>query len=296
MAAAPSGDATVREASPDALETPSGKSAATENFPVASLLISARLRPHIGAFYAFVRAADDIADNADLAPDDKLRRLGRLEAGLLADAADVPAKAAALRVSLSQTGVTPRHALDVLDAFKQDAVQTRYADWAELIAYCNRSAAPVGRYLLDLHGEARSAYRESDALCNALQIINHLQDCADDYRQLDRVYLPQDWLVAEGCDVSALRAPAAAPTLRAVLDRTLAGVEVLLETARRLPFVLRSRRLALESAVIVAIAERLTARMRTEDPLAHRVKLSKREAGACAVIGCWRQARGRWRR
>lgn len=278
------------------IETPSGKSAATENFPVASWLIAAPLRPHIMAFYGFVRAADDIADNGALAPADKLARLERFEAALLGRIADEPAleKAARLRASLAETGVTPRHALDVIDAFKQDAVKTRYADWTELIGYCDRSAAPVGRYLLDLHGEDKAGYAASDALCNALQIINHLQDCADDFRDLDRVYLPQDWMGEARCNVTALDAPAAVPALRQVLDRTVAGVEILLETARRLPFVLRSRRLALESAIIVALAERLTARLKVEDPLATRVKLSKRQSLVCAISGMSRQFRGRW--
>lgn len=279
-----------------ALETPSGKSAATENFPVASWLIAAPLRPHIMAFYGFVRAADDIADNGALTPAEKLARLERFEAALLGRVADEPAfeKAVQLRASFAQTGVTARHALDVVDAFKQDAVKTRYANWDELIGYCDRSAAPVGRYLLDLHGEDKAGYAASDALCNALQIINHLQDCGDDRRDLDRVYLPQNWMEEAGCSVSALDASAAAPPLRRVLDRTIAGIEALLEDARHLPFVLRSRRLALESAVIVAIAERLTARLAREDPLAMRVKLSKGQSLSCAVSGALRQLRGRW--
>ncbi|MBM3491009.1 MAG: squalene synthase HpnC [Alphaproteobacteria bacterium] len=276
------------------VETPSGKHAGTENFPVASRLIARRLRRHVMAFYAFARAIDDIADSPELAPEDKLERLGRFEAGLLDPSADAPDKAAALARSLQATHVTQRHALDLIDAFRQDAVQGRYADWHDLMQYCDRSAAPVGRYLLDLHGEARGLYPLADALCNALQVLNHLQDCADDYRQLDRVYLPQDWLAAEGIEVTALAAPAASAGLRRALDRCLAATDALLHAARPLPLELASRRLALESAVILAIAERLSALLKRADPLAGRVRLDRRQDIAAACTGLWRQLAGRW--
>ena len=88
------------------------------------------------------------------------------------------------------SGVTSAHCHELLAAFRQDATKTRYADWGELMGYCRLSASPVGRYLLDLHGKSRDTWPASDALCDALQVINHLQDCADDHRQLDRVYIP----------------------------------------------------------------------------------------------------------
>jgi phytoene/squalene synthetase len=147
------------------------------------------------------------------------------------------------------------------------------------------SAAPVGRYLLDLHGEDRAGYRASDALCNALQVLNHLQDCQDDYRQLDRVYLPQDWLAAAGTGVEALDAAAAGPGLRQVIDRCLDGTDALIAIAQLLPGQLRSRRLAMESAVIVRIAERLSRLLRRRDPLAGRVKLSGLQFAGCALAG-----------
>ena len=210
-----------------ALETPSGKGARDENFPVGSWLLPAPLRPHVAAFYAFVRAADDIADNPELAPDEKIARLERFEAALTgppALAASLP-KAQALRASLAATGVSPRHAQDLLAAFKRDATKLRYRDWPDLLGYCALSASPVGRYLLDLHGEAGELYRFSDPLCDALQVLNHLQDCRDDYRALDRVYLPLDSFAAAGIGVEALDRPATRPALRQVLDRALDGVD-----------------------------------------------------------------------
>lgn len=268
------------------IEAPSGKTAAGENFPVGSFLLPARLRPHVKAFYAFARAADDIADSPDLPPDDKIARLDRLAAALRGEASD-PALGVAhrLRRSLAETGVAARHALDLLDAFRQDAKKTRYAGWDELMAYCRRSAAPVGRYLLDLHGETHELYPASDALCNALQVLNHLQDCGEDYRSLDRVYIPEDWLAEAGTGIAALGGTSCESALRSVLDRMLDETDRLLDTAEPLPGGLRSRRLAMEAAAILAIARRLAALLRMRDPLAGRVKLSRRTYAACIARG-----------
>lgn len=258
------------------VETPSGKNAAYENFPVGSFLLPASLRPHVAIFYAFARAIDDIADNPNLSADEKVRRLSGFEDALSGRERD-PGFATALRMraSLDETGVPVRHCLDLIAAFKQDATKLRYKDWDDLLGYCILSAAPVGRYLLDLHGGSRDGYGPSDALCMALQIINHLQDCQADYRALDRVYLPGDWLAAEGARVEELNAPSVSPALRRVIDRTLAATDRLMVDARRLPAGLVSRRLAMESGAIVAIADALIARLKREDPLAARVQLGK---------------------
>jgi hydroxysqualene synthase len=271
-------------------ETPSGKSAATENFPVGSFLIAAPLRPHVAAFYAFARAIDDIADNPDLPPAEKIARLEGFAAALTGgDSGPGFEKAVRLRESLAATGVPPRHGLDLVEAFKLDAVKLRYADWDDLInGYCMLSAAPVGRYLLDLHGESVAGYPASDALCNALQVLNHLQDCQDDYRQLKRVYLPRDWLAAAGARIEDLDATAASAGVRQVIDRCLDGTDRLIAVARTLPGRLRSRRLAMESAVIVRIAEQLGALLRRRDPLAVRVKLSRAAFLGCGIYGILR--------
>ena len=103
--------------------------------------------------------------------------------------------------------LSPRHAQDLLAAFKLDVTKLRYRDWDDLIGYCSLSAMPVGRFVLDVHGESRGTWPANDALCAALQIINHLQDCKDDYRNLDRVYVPLDPLAARGIGVEALGEP-----------------------------------------------------------------------------------------
>ncbi len=282
-----------------AIETPSGKGAGDENFPVGSRLLPARLRPHVARYYRFARAIDDIADNGELAPEDKIRRLDRFALAITDPTDTDPAleTAHAMRESLAETGVTPRHCLDLIKAFKQDAVKLRYEDWPDLLNYCEYSANPVGRYLLDLHGEETSAYVYSDALCSALQVLNHLQDCGDDYRTLDRVYLPEDRLASEGLEVTVLADGPSPLGLRRVLDHCLDGVEELMATAELLPQHLKSWRLAMESEVIVRLAQRLTRRLRAGDPLAGRVALTKGDfilAGLGGMAGeSWRRLAGR---
>lgn len=268
------------------METPSGKDAAYENFPVGSWLLPAALRPHIARFYAYARAIDDIADDASLPPGEKIARLDGFAAAIRGTTTDTGfAKAHAMRESLAATGVTTQHCLDLISAFQQDAVKTRYASWADLIDYCDRSAAPVGRYLLDLHGGSQDGYVASDALCNGLQVINHLQDCQEDYRRLDRVYLPTEWLEEAGATVADLDRTVSGPGLRRVLDRCLDGTERLLQTATALPSGLRSRRLAMESAAILVIARSIVRRLWRGDPLAGRIQLSKPQFALCCLRG-----------
>ncbi|WP_222874103.1 squalene/phytoene synthase family protein [Hankyongella ginsenosidimutans] len=229
-------------AASDAPEANSGKGAADENFPVGSFLIASHLRPHVAAFYAFARAADDIADHAELAADDKIARLDALEAALTGQQGFGAgyAKAHRLRESLAQCGVTDAHARALLSAFRQDATKTRYANWAELHDYCRRSADPVGRFLLDLHGEDPALYPASDALCSALQVLNHLQDMGDDLQQIDRCYVALDWLAAAGGSIDDVRAARLSPALRTTMHQMLDATDIWVRQARALPRGLRT--------------------------------------------------------
>jgi farnesyl-diphosphate farnesyltransferase len=268
----------MSEALAASVETASGKAAGDENFPVGSVLIRPALRPHVHAFYNFARNGDDIADNHDLAPADKLARLDRMAAVLTGTAETGSPSALALRASQAQTGVTDRHSLDLLGAFKQDAVKNRYANWIELLDYCRLSAMPVGRQVLDLHGEAQATHAPSDALCAALQVLNHLQDCADDLAAMDRCYFPQDMLDAEGASIADLRGPAATPALRRVMDRMLDETDRLNDEAEALPRSVKDWRLRVETGTILKLSHRLAARLRFQDPVAGRVKLSRTDA------------------
>jgi squalene synthase HpnC len=241
-----------------------------ENFPVASLLIAPRHRPTILAFYRFVRAADDIADSPVLSAPEKVARLDRLEAGLLG--ADDPApEALTLRRALAARNLSPRHAQDLLTAFRTDATKLRYRDWDDLIGYCTYSAMPVGRFVLDVHGEDRRTWPASDALCAALQIINHLQDCGKDYRSLDRVYIPVDAMERHRVRLEDLGAERASPALRSCVRDLAARTRDLLHEAAPFAMLIDDLRLALEVAVIQKLAISLVGRLMRRDPLSERV-------------------------
>ena len=139
-----------------------------------------------------------------------------------------------------------------------------------------------------LHGESVEAYPASDALCNALQVLNHLQDCGDDYRTLNRVYLPEDWLAEGGVEVEELGGPRSSAALRSVIDRCLDATVLLLASAELLPARLRNVRFAMEAAAIVSIAKQLGRELRRRDPLAERVELTRSRFGICCALGIGR--------
>jgi hydroxysqualene synthase len=273
------------------VETPSGKWRDGENFPVGSLLIRRNLRVHVHAFYRFARNADDIADNPELSAAEKIRRLDHMAAVLDGAPGEASPSAAAMRQSLAATAMTAQHCHDVLRAFRQDAGKRRYGDWDELMEYCRYSASPVGRQLLDLHRESRETWPPSDALCSALQVLNHLQDCAQDFRLLDRVYLPTADLAAAGIDVTALRAEQSNPALRRVFDTLLARTSDLVDAARGLSPRVAAPGLRCECAVITELAARLLRRLQLGDPLAARVGLGKTDFLAAFLVGLGRGIR-----
>ncbi len=247
----------------------------SESFPVASLLLARPLRAPVLAFYRFVRLADDVADAPDRPAAEKLARLAALETALVtADPAEPAAAALAEVDRTSGTGMAEARLL--LDAFRQDAVKQRYADWEELLDYCRRSANPVGRFLLRLHREPESAVAPADALCTALQILNHLQDLGPDRQRLDRVYLPLPWLEQAGGE-AAFFAPHATAARRRILDAALDQADALLAIAGDLPARLRSRRLAAQAAATIACGRALSARLRRRDPLPSRVAVRRAE-------------------
>jgi len=260
----------------------SGKGHHDENFPVASFLLRPAHRAPILAFYRFARLADDVADHASAKPADKLARLAAMEATLLGRSEAEP-EARALREVMAERGLDRRHALDLLEAFRRDVTTLRYADWTALIDYCSVSAMPVGRFVLDVHGEDRATWEASDALCAALQIVNHLQDCGKDYRALDRVYLPQDMLAAAGATTDDLVAPHASPGLRSVIAAMAERTEGLLDRSAPFARAIADRRLGMEVAIIQRLAVDLARRLRLRDPLADRVHHGKAEAAMLAA-------------
>jgi phytoene/squalene synthetase len=188
-----------------------------------------------------------------------------------------------LRRTLEAHRLAPDHALDLLEAFRRDVVKLRYRDWDDLLDYCRYSAMPVGRFVLDVHGESRDSWAANDALCAALQVINHLQDCAKDYEELDRVYIPADFLAAARIDVGALAVSPASPALRAVIAGLAAKNADLLEQSRVFAGQIRDARLALEVDLIQTLAEDLNRTLTQRDPLSEKVHHSKVDVAALFV-------------
>jgi hydroxysqualene synthase len=255
-------------------ELQSGKGHGDENFPVASFLIAPRHRPPVLAFYKFVRAADDVADSPTAAPDAKLALLEQMRASLMGESNAVP-EGVRLRAVLAEHGLSPVHALDLLEAFRRDCTKLRYQDWDDLIDYCRYSAMPVGRFVLEVHGERQSLWPANDALCAALQVINHLQDCAKDYRELNRVYIPEPLLTAAGIGVEALGEDKANPALARVISALARKNAGLLEISRPFAGGIKDGRLALEVDLIQTLADDLNTMLMNRDPLSEAVHHSK---------------------
>jgi len=259
---------------------PGEKTHRDENFPVASGLVSKKHRPVIMAFYHFARAADDIADDPGLSEREKVAGLDAYEATLLGKDDNV-AVAVPLREALSKRGLSPKHAQDLLVAFRMDASKNRYKDWDDLLGYCEYSANPVGRFVLDVHGESRTTWPANDALCSALQINNHLQDCGADFRRLNRVYVPLDSLAAHGATVEELGAAKSAPQLLACIHDLARQTKELLGSADLSRRVV-DLRLSLEVAAIERLARKIVGMLMVRDPLSERVHLSK--SGSAAIL------------
>lgn len=253
---------------------------------MASLLLPPHVRHQVMAFYCFARLADDVADDPALSPDDKLARLDALETALAGRAATTDSlPALRLREAVSGDEELLGYAAQLLQAFRRDALVDHCRDWGDLMTYCRFSAAPVGRFLLTLHGEGPDTLPPADSLCAALQVLNHLQDVTDDLAALRRVYLPRDWLQMAGLGRDALRAGHTSPELRRVFDVALDHVDGLIELARPLPGRIVNRRLRCQAAITVQVAERLSARLRRADPLASKVKLSPLDYVLAVVWG-----------
>ena len=276
-----------------AADLASGKGHTDENFPVASHLIAPAFRAPIMAFYRVARLADDVADHATATPEQKLARLAEIEASLTGKSEASP-EAVALRVVLAERGLGWEHMLDLLEAFRRDVTKLRYQSWDELMDYCRHSAMPVGRFVLDVHGESRATWPASDALCVALQVINHLQDCAKDYHEIDRVYLPQQTLDACGANVEMLAEDAGDPAITAAIRVLADNTTQLLKTSRPFAGQIRDLRLALEVGAIQRMAESLNQRLRERDPLSQDTHHSRLEAVAVGLLGVGRTIQERF--
>ena len=267
-----------------ASELRSGKGDRDENFPVASWIIHPRHRALILAYYNFVRTADDIADHATLPPDQKLAYLDLLEAELLGEG-DTQAEAVILRRALAERGMAPRHALDVLIAFRMDVTKLRYENWDEVIHYCRYSAMPVGRFMLDVHGESTSTWAASDALCAGSRSTTTSRIAARIFASsIASICRATRWpRVAPRSSSSGLtQSP---PAMLACLQALAVRNEALLDEGRSLSAEIRDFRLGVDVAVIQAYADRIVRLLKVRDPLRERVHLNKFELLTFSLAG-----------
>ncbi|MDX9690138.1 MAG: squalene synthase HpnC [Proteobacteria bacterium] len=269
------------------IEMPSGKNETTENFPVTKLIDKTH-RPHVAAYYSFARAADDISDSETLSPEEKILRLDQFDAALMNESDNSIESVIPLRNSLKETGVSSDHARELLVAFKRDVTKLRYKNWEELLDYCRYSAAPVGRYLLDLHGEDHASWPANDALCSVLQITNHIQDCATDLCELNRLYIPLDMLAARGATIDDVKAKTSSPSLRSVFNDMIDKMGPMMDLAHTFPPQVKNRMLRIDTAVINNVADELLRELTKRDPLAEPVKLSKGQKLMALIDGVLR--------
>ena len=269
------------------MQKTASKTAKDENFPVGSIFLPKKLRPHIACFYNFARYADDIADSSVLSKDRKIAKLEALELVLegKAKADDETKVASSLKQSLIDAGVTNKHALDLLKAFKQDANEKEYQVWEELIYYCTYSASPVGRYMLELHNQPLSTHWSSDRLCVVLQILNHLQDLKKDYLNLKRIYLPSELMQQFGVKAEDLAKEEATKGLLELINNILDKTDNMLFEAKILPQITTNLGLRIEIAVILELALRLSLKLRNEDPIKNKVSLSKADWVKALIFG-----------
>jgi hydroxysqualene synthase len=294
-----------------------------ENFPVAGWFLAGRHRAAVQAYYAFARLADDIADSTQLTVIQKLAALDDVEKALIHGAGSYNAPTAAARhlgALLRERDISLDVASDLLVAFRADARNPPIRAYAELTAYCAKSANPVGRFLLALHGET-AANDPSDNLCAALQILNHIQDVRVDAEALKRCYIPLAWLNAQGIDLIDLLDPDGLTTtapdftpirddgmhgdgdedvaletsarakpiddvkLQACLNKLLDEVDGLLVGAQSLPQCIQDRGLRAQSTAILVLAKSLATRLRNGNPWRYRISLTAFDWLRAALVG-----------
>jgi squalene synthase HpnC len=262
-----------------------------ENFPVASILLPKKLRPAVEAIYAFARSADDLADEGEAAIPQRLAALNAYENALnqieQGQTSSDP-MFARLQQVIAQYQLPMQPFYDLLSAFKQDVVTTRYADFALLLDYCRRSANPVGCLMLNLYRATDTRnMRDSDAICSALQLINFWQDVAIDW-QKQRIYLPLDTLAQFQVSEQHIEEQINDAAWQAMLGYEVQRARALMLSGSNLPLRLPGR-IGWELRLVVQGGLRILERIErvNYDVFRHRPKLGWRD---WLVIG-WRALR-----
>ncbi len=248
-----------------------------ENFPVVSMLLAKKYHEVVMDYYRFARYSDDVADNPKLSKDEKLAQLDEIENIFLGKA--YKGKKLGFAVKLRETfikeNLSSSLATDLLVAFRQDAKNLPYQTWGQLVEYCRYSAAPVGRFMLAIHDENPSTYLPSNALCVALQIVNHIQDLKYDAKLLKRVYIPTDMQKKYNVKTADFLKNQSSAEVKALIKDMISRVKGLLKDAQILPQIVNSYRLRSELYVILSLTNIMIKSIENGDVLTQEIKLSK---------------------
>ncbi len=266
----------------------SGKSYSDENFPVASFLMTKKIRSIVRVFYFFARMADDIADHQTLSSNQKKNIL------LFFDNAISKSKKTNNKVldkmiaRFKELPSGKKYSRNLLKAFMMDASNKKYKNWNDLLYYCKFSANPVGRFVIDAVNERKNIekiYEASDSLCTALQIINHIQDCKKDFKELNRVYIPESFFKKYSLDKKILRKSKSIENFERLKIEIVDNVLVSLRKTKLGLREIQSWRLRKETLIILNIAKRLCNLLKIKDPLEKQIKLSRIDFIFCFFKG-----------
>ncbi|MCB2108688.1 MAG: squalene/phytoene synthase family protein [Rhodobacteraceae bacterium] len=249
---------------------------------MAEWFIARRLRPAVVAYYAFARAADDIADTPSESGDWKVSKLDAMARDMQNSVPET--LGGRLRAVLDSRRIPHSCALDLLVAFKRDAVNSAVTSLDDLSDYCRYSAAPVGRFLLALHNDYGHE-PASDALCEALQILNHVQDCRSDLENMQRCYIPRIWLSEIDISLDDFGNDRNSTARQTLKTRMLDHAAACLFRAENLPRAIGDRRLAAQTNAILRLARRLEKKLRAGDPWQSRIALVPTDWVSAAASG-----------
>ena len=266
----------------------SGKSYSDENFPVASFLMTKEIRKIVRIFYFFARMADDIADHQTLRPNQKKKILFFFDNAI---AKNEKTNNPILNEMIKRFKELPsgkKYSRNLLKAFIMDASNKKYKIWEDLLFYCKFSANPVGRFVIDAVNEKQNIkkiYEASDNLCTALQIINHVQDCQKDFKELKRVYIPYSLFKKYSLDKSILNQKKSTENFKRLKIEIIDNVLKLLKGTEIGLYQIQSWRLRKETLIILNIAKRLCNLLKRNDPLEKKIKLSRIDLIFCFFKG-----------
>ncbi|MEC8265222.1 MAG: squalene/phytoene synthase family protein [Pseudomonadota bacterium] len=266
----------------------SGKSYSDENFPVASFLMTKKIRSIVRVFYFFARMADDIADHQNLSTNKKKEILLFFDHSI---AKNKKTNNQIINNMISKFKDLPsgkKYSRNLLKAFMMDASNKKYRKWEDLLYYCRFSANPVGRFVIDAVNEKKNIkaiYEASDNLCTALQIINHMQDCQKDFRQLNRVYIPESLLKKYSLNKKILDKNQSSKNFVKLKIEIIDNILSSLKKTKKGLSQISSWRLRKETFIILNIAKRLCNLLKRNDPLKENIKLSRIDFIFCFFKG-----------